>query len=108
VIEEIKRLEKNYGVRVEITLPITHMPHRLAQEVVDTIEKSTKQIGIRSLRMDSGAGHDTQNIAKKVKTGMIFVPSIKGISHAPMEWTEWEDIENGVKVLLQTLKNLSC
>jgi len=46
-------------------------------------------------------------IAAKVKTGMIFVPSIKGISHAPMEWTEWEDIENGVKVLVETLKHLS-
>lgn len=107
VIEEIKKLEKSYGVRVEITLPITHMPYRLAPEVLDTIEKSTKQIGIRSIRMNSGAGHDAQNIAAKVKTGMIFVPSFKGISHAPMEWTEWEDIEKGVKVLMQAFKNLS-
>ena len=60
--------------------------------MVDSIEKSAKQIGIRFLRMNSGAGHDAQNIAKKVKTGMIFIPSVKGVSHSPLEWTEWDDI----------------
>jgi len=108
VVEEIKRLEKSYGVKAEVELPITHMPHQLAPEVIDIIEKSTKQLGIQYIRMNSGAGHDAQNMATKVKTGMIFVLSVKGISHAPMEWTDWEDIENGVKILTQILKNLSC
>jgi len=79
VVEEIKRLKKSYGVRVEITLPITHMPHRLAPEVVDAIEKSAKKLDVQCTRMNSGAGHDAQNIAAKVKTGMIFVPSIKAM-----------------------------
>ena len=57
--------------------------------------------------MNSGAGHDAQNMSEMVKTGMIFVPSVDGISHAPTEWTNWEDIEKGVQVLTQTLKNLS-
>ena len=57
--------------------------------------------------MNSGAVHDSQNLTEKVKTGMIFVPSVRGISHAPMEWTEWDDIEKGVKVLTQTIMNLS-
>jgi len=64
-------------------------------------------VRIQAKRMNSGAGHDAQNMAERVKTGMIFVPSVKGISHAPMEWTEWDDIENGAKVLTQTLKTLS-
>jgi acetylornithine deacetylase/succinyl-diaminopimelate desuccinylase-like protein len=38
---------------------------------------------------------------------MIFVPSVGGVSHTPLEWTDWEDIERGVKVLTRTLKNLS-
>jgi N-carbamoyl-L-amino-acid hydrolase len=46
-------------------------------------------------------------MATKVKTGMIFVPSINGISHAPLEWTTWDDIENGAAVLTQTIKTLS-
>jgi len=58
VVEEIKRLEKSYGIKVEVELPITHMPHRLAPEVVDAIEKSAKQLGVQCIRMNSGAGHD--------------------------------------------------
>jgi len=64
-------------------------------------------VGIKAKRMNSGAGHDAQNIAKKVKTAMIFVPSINEISHSPMEWTNWGDVENGVRVLTQAIKDLS-
>lgn len=106
-IEAIENLEKKYGVEVELNIPTMHLPAPLAPEVVDVIEQSASRVGIRAKRMNSGAVHDAQNMAERVKTGMIFVPSIKGISHAPMEWTNWEDIENGVKVLTQTIKDLS-
>jgi hydantoinase/carbamoylase family amidase len=103
----LKDLERKYGVSVDISLPTTHFPELLAQEVIDVIEQSAGEVKIRSMRMNSGAGHDSQNIAKRVKTGMIFVPSVGGISHAPMEWTEWADIENGVQVLTRTIKHLT-
>jgi N-carbamoyl-L-amino-acid hydrolase len=106
-VEVIERLEKKYGVGINIRMPITHAPAPLSSEVTNIIEKSAKQVGINVRRMNSGAAHDAQNMAERVKTGMIFVPSVNGVSHAPMEWTGWEDIENGVKVLTQTLKNLS-
>jgi len=105
--EAIRNLENKYGVEVEINIPTTHLPAPLAPEVVNVIEQSAGQVRIQAKRMNSGAGHDAQNMAERVKTGMIFVPSVKGISHAPMEWTEWDDIENGVMVLTQTIKNLS-
>jgi N-carbamoyl-L-amino-acid hydrolase len=104
----LKNLEKKYGVSVSLEMPFgVHKAAPLSTEVVDTIELSAQEVKVTAKRMNSGAGHDSQNIAEKIKTGMIFVPSIKGISHAPMEWTEWEDIEKGTKVLTQTLKNLS-
>lgn len=106
-LEMIKGLEEKYGVRTNIQMPITHSPIPLSSEVVDILENSAKQIDIRSKRMNSGAGHDAQNMAERVKTGMIFVPSVDGISHSPMEWTDWEEIEKGVKVLMQAMKNLS-
>lgn len=56
--------------------------------------------------MASGAGHDAKEMAAKVPIGMIFVPSIGGISHSPLEFTSWEDIENGTEVLLETILNL--
>ncbi|MBN2324488.1 MAG: Zn-dependent hydrolase [Spirochaetes bacterium] len=107
VSEALKALEEKYGVSVDVSVPPFHSPEPLSPEVVDIIEKSAAQTGVRTMRMNSGAGHDSQNIASRVKTGMIFVPSVGGISHAPMEWTEWEDIETGAKVLTQTLRNLA-
>ncbi len=55
--------------------------------------------------MPSGAGHDTQFMAEFTRAGMIFVPSVGGISHAPDEWTHWNDIEQGAKLLYETLKS---
>ena len=107
ILDYIKRMERKHGVKCSTEIPIDHPPCPCASEVVAAIEKATQQLGIKARRMNSGAGHDAQNIAEKVKTGMLFVPSINGISHSPMEWTEWEDIEKGIQVLTQTIKTLS-
>ena len=50
--------------------------------------------------MPSGAGHDAQAIAQLGPMGMIFVPSVGGISHSPREFTKPADIVNGANVLL--------
>jgi len=86
----------------------THAPVKLSNEIVRKIEKAAVRTGVRFKRMTSGAGHDTQNMASIAKTGMIFVPSVNGICHSPMEWTEWDDIEKGVSVLTAALKDLSA
>ncbi len=69
----------------------------------DLVEASAGDLGLVSRRMPSGAGHDAQSIALLAPVGMIFVPSIAGISHAPGERTDDADIVNGADVLLQTL-----
>jgi N-carbamoyl-L-amino-acid hydrolase len=53
--------------------------------------------------MPSGAGHDAQDLAKIAPIGMIFVPSVGGISHAPDEFTSALDMANGASVLLHTV-----
>ena len=51
-------------------------------------------------RLPSGAGHDAQMMARLGPMGMIFVPSVGGISHSPKELTSWEDCARGADVLL--------
>ena len=53
--------------------------------------------------MQSGAGHDSQEMALIAPVGMIFVPSVAGISHSPKEFTKGIDMANGANVLLQTI-----
>ena len=77
-----------------------------APHVSDVIEASARELGLSTLRMPSGAGHDAQSIALFAPVGMIFVPSLAGISHAPEEHTEALDVTNGTNVLLRTLLEL--
>jgi N-carbamoyl-L-amino-acid hydrolase len=53
--------------------------------------------------MQSGAGHDSQDMALIAPIGMIFVPSVGGISHSPKEFSKAVDMANGANVLLQTI-----
>lgn len=69
----------------------------------DMIEGVADRLGLSSRRMPSGAGHDAQSIALLAPVGMIFVPSVGGVSHAPEEHTELDDVVNGANVLLGTL-----
>lgn len=67
---------------------------------------STAELGLSYQQMQSGAGHDAQDIALIAPTGMIFVPSKGGISHSPKEFTSAEDMANGANVLLYTILTL--
>lgn len=67
------------------------------------IERGCEALGLRTLRMPSGAGHDAMNLAAICPYAMIFVPSQQGISHAPEEWTEPHDCINAGRALLAAL-----
>lgn len=82
-------------------------PVQLDHRVQETINRSARQHGLTTSSIASGAGHDSQNMARLAPTGMIFVPSIAGRSHCPAERTDWADIDNGANVLLTTLLSLA-
>ena len=60
-------------------------------------------LGLSSRGMPSGAGHDAQAMAQLGPMGMIFIPSVGGISHSPKEFSRPKDIVNGANVLLQAV-----
>lgn len=82
-------------------------PVKCSEQIIRLIENNAMQLGISNHRMASGAAHDTQIMAGKTQAGLIFIPSKDGCSHSPHEWSEWEDIENGANVLLNTLYQLA-
>jgi N-carbamoyl-L-amino-acid hydrolase len=67
------------------------------------IAQSAEDLGLSFKFMPSGAGHDAQDMTHVAPTGMIFVPSVDGISHSPKEFTTAEDMANGANVLLRTV-----
>jgi N-carbamoyl-L-amino-acid hydrolase len=66
----------------------------------DVIRTAARELGLTTRDMPSGAGHDAQDMAHLGPVGMIFVPSVGGISHSPRELTRPADVENGANVLL--------
>ena len=69
---------------------------KVIKEVSDKFSYSSKV-------MPSGAGHDAQDMALITPTGMIFVPSVDGISHSPQEYSTPESIAKGANVLLNSI-----
>ena len=78
------------------------------EEIVSLIEKKAKELDYSYKVMPSGAGHDAQFFCGHTRAGMIFVPSVGGVSHAPDEWTHWSDIERGAQLLLECVMELAC
>jgi len=70
------------------------------------LRESAKELTLSFNNMPSGAAHDAQNIARIAPAGMIFVPSVGGISHSPNEYTHIQDLTNGTNLLLQALLRL--
>ncbi|MCZ2401620.1 Zn-dependent hydrolase [Paenarthrobacter sp. Z7-10] len=102
-----RNIAAQYGLQVGIDLEESIPPAPLDRGVQKIIAARAAARGLSSVSMPSGAGHDSQNLAPLVPTGMIFVPSIEGRSHCPEENTSWEDVENGANVLLDTLIQLA-
>ncbi len=75
-------------------------------KIREVIADAVQGLGLSSQVMPSGAGHDAQDLARIGPMGMIFVPSVKGISHSPVELTRPENVTNGANVLLQTVLRL--
>ena len=94
------------GCTVEIEKTGSHAAALTAEPLRKAIEQAADSLGPRHTRLPSGAGHDAQMMALLGPIGMIFIPSIGGISHAPGERSRWEDVANGANVLMQTILEL--
>ena len=71
--------------------------------ISEIVEKTANDLGLSSRHMPSGAGHDAQSFKDIAPLGMIFVPSVNGVSHAPDEVTYADAITNGANMLLNSL-----
>jgi N-carbamoyl-L-amino-acid hydrolase len=100
---EAEGLGKMNQTSFSFTDPVITHPALTAKNFQKLIDDTARSLGFSTKVMPSGAGHDAQEIARIGPVGMIFIPSIGGISHSPKEFSRPQDIENGANVLLQTV-----
>jgi len=105
--EEIRRQAQQIAHETNTEITIRHLendpPAMANPQIQAQIEQAAAGLGLKTMRLPSGAGHDAQMMARLGPMGMIFVPSVSGISHSPKELTRWSDCANGANVLLQTI-----
>ena len=87
-------------------IDISASPALMNKQIQNLIINASKDLNYSFKKMPSGAGHDAQDMAIIVPSGMIFVPSIGGISHSPKEFSSDEAIYKGANILLNTILKL--
>ncbi|HDQ72887.1 MAG TPA: Zn-dependent hydrolase [Chloroflexi bacterium] len=92
-----------FGLGLEVAWQGRCEPALLDARVQSLIAQAADGLGLSHVSLPSGAGHDAQSLARVCPAGMLFVPSVGGVSHSPDEFTRWADCVNGANVLLQTV-----
>jgi allantoate deiminase len=106
VRETLGRIAEEQGLELELSEAYRLEPLPLAPELVDVLERAAAKEGATHRRLPSGAGHDAMEVGRHAPSGMLFVPSRKGISHSPEEFSEPEHCELGARVLARALEEL--
>jgi N-carbamoyl-L-amino-acid hydrolase len=106
--EFLAQLARDEGVKIETNSLARFAPVVFDKDVAALIARTAQRLGHSCRPMTSGAGHDAQMMARMCPTAMIFVPSVKGISHNPAEHTEPAHLAAGADVLLHTLLELTA
>ena len=100
-------IAKNTGTHISFrSLNRSAVPAIMSTFVKDKIIAASKKLGLSYQTIQSGAGHDAQEMSEITPAGMIFIPSVSGISHSPKEFSKPVDMKNGANVLLQTILEL--
>ena len=103
----LSQIAVSEGVDIKTRQLARFEPVIFDDSVIDLVESIAKEQNNSVQRMPSGAGHDAQMLARVCPAGMIFVPSVKGISHNAAEFTDEADLNAGANILLHTMLALT-
>jgi N-carbamoyl-L-amino-acid hydrolase len=99
----VRQIAEQTRTEIDMKQAARHDASLATPEIQKSIETASAKLGLQFRHLPSDAGHDAQPMATLFPMGMIFVPSVAGISHSPKELTRWQDCANGANVLLQTV-----
>jgi len=108
IADEGNRIAATIGATITFKQTSVQGPALTEPRVRQLIFDAANELGLTSMMLRSGAGHDAQAIARIAPIGMIFIPSQDGISHTPREYSRRVDIINGANVYLHTLLKLDA
>lgn len=108
LLDEAVMIAGRRGLELQATLLSDQSPVLLHKTVQEHLVSAATKAGERFLLLPSGASHDAGHVARIVPTGMVFVPSRDGISHAPEEWSDVADVERAADVVAEAVARLDA
>lgn len=108
LMETIKNVQLQRGVKIEVVWNSDELPVTVPDEMQNLIVESSGDLGIPIRVLPSRAAHDANAMSLLTPIGMVFVPSLKGLSHCPDEWSSYEDVALGAEVLGAALLKLDA
>lgn len=107
VIKLLSTIQEKRGINISYEVLSDEEPVTLSDKIVKSLEEEAKKLNLSYMLMPSGAGHDAMYMTNITDVGMIFIPSIDGVSHNIKEYSRMEDIAKGTELLLDTTLKLT-
>ena len=98
---------KSYRLSVGADRVLHREAEQMSPDLVNHLEQACRLEKVSYMTIASYSGHNAQIMNQMVPAGMIFLPSVDGVSHNPKEFTEWRHVEVGANVLLRTILQLA-
>jgi hydantoinase/carbamoylase family amidase len=108
LLETLTEVTQRRGLELSVETTTRDVPAACDPRIVTAVREAAAELELPARGIVSGAYHDSMVLGALVPIGMIFVPSVAGLSHHPDEYTAPEDLEHGVAVLAATLKRLAA
>jgi N-carbamoyl-L-amino-acid hydrolase len=103
----LSRLERERGVETTFDRGFDLDPTPMSDRIRTAAHAAGEAAGIETMDLHSGAAHDTMNVAAVTDAALLFAPSRDGVSHSPLEWTDWDDCAAATRVVAETIADLA-
>lgn len=104
---EIAAACRRHGTEYELDELWRIPPMEFSERVRGAVADAAEAIDADARSLVSGAGHDAKYLDDVTDAGMVFVPSVDGITHNEDEYTDWADVVTGTQVVAEAARRLA-
>ena len=105
--DSLDRLERERGVDTDLSRPFDLEPTPMSDRLRAAAHDAGEAADVGTLDLHSGAAHDTMYVADVTDAALLFAPSRDGISHNPLEWTDWDDCAAATEVMAGAMADVA-
>lgn len=105
--DHLEQLAEERPVETRFDRLWDHPPASMAECCRSAVHRAGEQLDIETADIHAGAAHDSMYVADVTDTGLVYAPSENGISHSPLEWTEWADCATATRVFAEAIRTIA-